>query len=457
MYILYSLLLTIGLFAFLPRFLYDALRYGKYIAGLKERLGQLPPLADERPRIWLHCVSVGETQAARPLVEQLLKEFPSHALVVSTITLTGQRMAREVFGQRAAAVFYFPFDWAWSVRRALRAIDPSAVLIMETELWPNFLRECRRRSTPVALLNGRLSETSFRRYRWVRSFTARMLSALDLALMQSEADAGRIRALGLDDERVRVTGNVKFDASAGSADEQALHRELAARFGLRKEQPLLVAASTHAPEESILIEAFKRMRATGGEPAQARLLIAPRHPERFAEVAALLASSGLAWARRRSPASESDMACDAILLDSIGELRAVYLLASLVFVGGSLARNGGHNVLEPAAAGACVVTGAHTFNFTAVIDAFREADALVQLPHMTETEAPAVVARACAELLADEERRRAIAQRALAVIEQNRGATERTTKLLAPLLYHVSDEHELARARGARAGTSLSA
>ncbi|HEX8138357.1 MAG TPA: 3-deoxy-D-manno-octulosonic acid transferase [Pyrinomonadaceae bacterium] len=457
MYLLYSLLLTVGLFALLPRFLYDALRHGKYIAGLRERLGQLPDIADERPRIWLHCVSVGETQAARPLVEHLLKEFPSHALVVSTITLTGQRVAREVFGQRAAAIFYFPFDWAWSVRRALSIVEPSAVLIMETELWPNFLRECRRRNTPVALLNGRLSEASFRRYRLVGGFTARIVSCLSLALMQSEADAGHIRALGLDGERVRVTGNVKFDADAGGANEQALSRELAARFGLGNGQPLVVAASTHGPEESILVEAFKRVRARGGEHATARLLIAPRHPERFAEVAALLASSGLAWARRQSPASQSDTVCDAILLDSIGELRAVYPLASLVFVGGSLARKGGHNVLEPAAVGACVLTGAHTFNFTAIIAAFREADALVQLPDMTDTEAPAVVAQVCAELLSDEERRRAIAQRALAVVARSRGATARTTKLLAPLLVRLSDEHELAQAQEARASTSLSA
>jgi 3-deoxy-D-manno-octulosonic-acid transferase len=459
MYLLYSLLLTLGLFALLPRFLYDALRHGKYIAGLKERLGQLPRIADDgRPRIWLHCVSVGETQAARPLVEQLLRRFPSHALVVSTITLTGQRVAREVFGQQAAAIFYFPFDWAWSVRRALRAVEPSAVLIMETELWPNFLRECRRRNTPVALLNGRLSEASFRRYGWVGGFTARIVAGLDLALMQSEADARRIGALGLDSERVRITGNVKFDAGAGGAGEQALSLELAARFGLRKEQPLLVAASTHAPEEGIVIEAFKRLRATGGAlAATTRLLVAPRHPERFAEVAALLASSGLAWSRRSSPASESDAACDAILLDSIGELRAVYPLARLVFVGGSLARKGGHNVLEPAAVGACVVTGAHTFNFTAIMNAFREADALVQLPDVTEDEAPAMLARVFAELLDDEEHRRAIAQSALAVVEQNRGATERTINLLAPLLLLGSDEHELAQAQGARASTSLSA
>jgi 3-deoxy-D-manno-octulosonic-acid transferase len=457
MYLHYSLLLTVGLVALLPRFLYDALRHGKYIAGFKERLGQLPRIEHEgRPVIWLHCVSVGEAQAARPLAERLLEKFPSHALVVSTITLTGQRVAREVFGRAAVSVFYFPFDWAWCVRRALRSVNPSAVLIMETELWPNFLRECRRRSLPVALVNGRLSDTSFRRYRWIARFTSRIVGCLELALMQSEADAQRIRTLGLDAERVRVAGNVKFDAGVG-VDEQALSRELAARFNLGKEQPLIVAASTHAPEERILLEAFKRLRESG-DAAVARLLIAPRHPERFADVASLLENSGLTWTRRSSPPSSLDASCEVILLDSIGELRAAYPFASLVFVGGSLSRTGGHNVLEPAAVGACVVTGAHTFNFTAIMHAFLEADALVQLPDLREEEAPSAIARVFAELLTDDERRRATGERARACVEQNRGATERTIKMLTPLLLLSPDEHELEQSSNARREhTSLSA
>ncbi|HYY58159.1 MAG TPA: glycosyltransferase N-terminal domain-containing protein, partial [Pyrinomonadaceae bacterium] len=279
MYYLYSLLLTLGLVALLPRFLYDALRHGKYIDGLRQRLGRLPSVApDGRPVIWLHCVSVGETQAARPLAQGLLKEFPSHQLVVSTITLTGQRVAREVFAGTAAAVVYFPFDWRWSVRRALRAINPSAVLIMETELWPNFLRECASRRIPVALVNGRLSEGSFRRYKLVRRFIARILGDIDLALMQSEADAGRIRGLGLAPSHVMVCGNMKFDAGAALLGEQDLSGELDARFRFREGGPLVVAASTHAPEERILLEAFKQLRAALGI-GGARLLIAPRHPE----------------------------------------------------------------------------------------------------------------------------------------------------------------------------------
>ncbi|HKC63707.1 MAG TPA: glycosyltransferase N-terminal domain-containing protein, partial [Pyrinomonadaceae bacterium] len=198
MYLLYSFLFTIGIIVLLPRFALDAIRNGKYVAGLRERLGRLPEIeTGGRPVIWLHCVSVGEAQAARPLARAIRREFPSHALLISTTTKTGQRVARDAFRGDAEVVIYFPFDWAWTVRRALSKVNPTAVLIMETEMWPNFLRECRERGIPAAIVNGRLSERSFRRYKLIRSFTKRMVNNLDLALMQTEADAERIRALGL--------------------------------------------------------------------------------------------------------------------------------------------------------------------------------------------------------------------------------------------------------------------
>src|SRR5947209_8562624 len=297
MYLLYSILLGIGVFALLPRFLFDAARHGKYAAGFSERAGALPGFdAGGRPVVWLHCVSVGEAQAARPLARAILEEYPRHALVVSTTTLTGQRVAREAFGDAAALVFYFPFDWAWSVRRALRKINPSVVLVMETELWPRFFRECRERGVPVALVNGRVSEKSFRRYRLVKFFIRRVLADLSLAAMQTEADAGRVRALGLAPERVRVTGNIKFDIEDAGA--QPLTDELRRRFRFDRERPLVVAASTHAPEERFVLEAFKLM-ADAPHAKRPRLLVAPRHPERFGEVAALVESSGLSWARRK--------------------------------------------------------------------------------------------------------------------------------------------------------------
>jgi len=444
MYFLYSILLGIGVAALLPRFLLNAARHGKYAAGFGERAGGLPPFdAGGRPVIWLHCVSVGEAQAARPLAAALLEEYPRHALVVSTTTLTGQRVAREVFKGQAALVFYFPFDWAWSVRRALRAIRPSAVLVMETELWPRFFRECGRRGVPVALVNGRVSEKSYGRYGLIRPFIRRVLGDLSLAVAQSEADAARLVALGLAPERVRVGGNIKFDIEEPAA--RPLTEELRRRFGVGGKRPLVVAASTHAPEERVLLEAFELMAgvrdasAKGPAPARPRLLIAPRHPERFGEVAALLTASGLSWARRTAEPRASDTGCDVILLDSIGELRAVYPLAEVVFVGGSIAPVGGHNVLEPALDARAVVTGPHTSNFKAIVAALLERDALVQLPHAEDGQAAPLLARTLRELLEDEAKRRRAGRLARAVLEENRGATARTVEMLAPILRRVPD------------------
>ncbi len=439
MYLLYSLLLTFAIFALLPLFLFDALRHGKYVAGLRERLGGAPEIdRGGREVVWLHCVSVGETQAARPLVRALRERFPARALVVSTTTLTGQRLAREIFRDDAAAVFYFPFDWAWSVRRSLRKLRPSLVLVMETELWPRFLRECQRRGVPVALVNGRISEKSFKGYRRLGNFIRRVVGALTLAVMQTEADAERIRALGLAPERTRVSGNIKFDADTDTG-EQAVTTELRGRFAFDDARPLIVAASTHAPEEAITLDAFQRTCAALDGHRRPRLLVAPRHPERFNEVAALLEASGLSWARRSSPPQAGDRSCDVVLLDSIGELRGVYPLAALVFVGGSIAPTGGHNVLEPAAAARCIVTGAHTFNFSSIMRDFLERDALVQLPALGNADAPLALAQIFRELLNTDERRRRTGERARAALEESRGATDATIKLLAPLLEQRSE------------------
>lgn len=437
MYLLYSILLFIGIALLSPRFLLDAVRHGKYTAGFRERLGSIPAINRDGQKsvIWLHCVSVGETQAARAVVRELLARFPAHTLVVSTTTLTGQRVARDVFGSVAAAIFYFPFDWAWTVRRALSRTRPSLVLVMETELWPRFLRECRRQSVPVALINGRISERSLRNYQILSRFMRAVVNDLSIAVMQTEADAARIRQLGLAQNRIVFSGNVKFDLDDGTIEEKSCE-ELCARFDLaNKHRPLIVAASTHAPEERILLKAFAQLSSALKAFAPPRLLLAPRHPERFAEVASLIAASGFSWARRTAPVSEEDVDRDVILLDSIGELRAVYGEASTVFVGGSLIARGGHNVIEPAAAGKCIVTGAHTSNFANVVRAFLDAEAIVQLPPSAEErETVSIVAKTFEDLLLDEGRRQTLGENARNVILQNCGATRRTVELLTPFL-----------------------
>ena len=437
MYLAYSLLLSLGLLVLLPLFLFKALAHGKYIAGFRQRLGSVPAMSG-KPVIWLHCVSVGETQAARPLAARIKQQFPHHALVISTITLTGQNLARNVFRTQAESVFYFPFDWRWTVRRTLKAINPVAVLIMETELWPNFLRECKARQIPVALVNGRISRQSYGRYALIKFFLRRVLASLSIAVMQSEADSERLQALGMPSDKLFTAGNLKFDADGGSdlADTTA---EIAERFGLQSDVPLVLAASTHAPEEEIVLESFKQLRTK--QPV--RLMIAPRHPERFNEVASLIQNSGLSWTRRMNIPEASDRDADVILLDTIGELPATYSLAALVFVGGSIVDRGGHNVLEPAVAGSAVVTGAHTHNFHAIMNLMEQADAVIKLPPAQGKDATRELTNVLSRLLAHPDERARLGLRAKQLVAENQGAAERTLKLLAPLF--SAKQHESSR------------
>jgi 3-deoxy-D-manno-octulosonic-acid transferase len=431
MYFIYSLLLTLGFLILLPRFLLDAFRHGKYVAGFRERWGGVSPIrADGRTVIWIHCVSVGETQAARPLVQGLRARFPQSLIAISTITLTGQNLAREIFKHDAAKVFYFPFDWRWVVRRTLKAIHPDTVLIMETELWPGFLRECRNQKIPVALVNGRLSAQSFRRYRFIRSFMTRVLSSLDVAIMQTEADAKRLRALGMAADKTFVFGNMKFDSGI-MPETDSLTTMFRERFKLG-ESPLILAASTHEPEEVLLLNSFRQVISRSA--TKPRLMIAPRHPERFAEVTELLKTSGLRWARRTARQDASDGQAEVILLDSIGELRSAYSLASIVFVGGSIARTGGHNILEPAAVGAPVIVGPHMYNFQSIMETFAEAGALIQLRPMSDSAAIVALANTISELLDNPARGREIGRLAQSLVSENRGATERTLRSLDSII-----------------------
>ena len=363
-------------------------------------------------------------------MRELKTRFPDIALAISTTTRTGQELAQDIFKDDAVSVFYFPFDWRWTVRRVLSAIRPTAVVILETELWPGFLRECRNQRIPVAIVNGRLSGQSFRRYRLVKQFISRVLSCVTLAIMQTDADANRLIKLGMKPENVRVSGSLKFDAGVLPATTSATDY-FNERFSLNRAAPVILAASTHAPEERIILESFKQILT---KLPDARLLIAPRHPERFNDVASLVELSGLSYSRRTKPAVVADTTNSVILLDSIGELPSIYSLATIVFVGGSIARTGGHNILEPAAVGACVVTGGYTHNFQAIVETFSKADALVQLSPMPEAEAREELTTVLTGLLIDDARRAEIGARAKKLVNQNRGATERTVDWLEPLL-----------------------
>ena len=432
MFFIYSLLYTLAFILMLPLFAVSAIFRGKHSAGFFGRLGFLPAFKkDKRPVVWLHCVSVGETNAARPLVDAIKTSFPKHRLIVSTVTRTGQKLAKEILGSSADCIFYVPFDWKWTVRRTLRRFEPKVLLLMETEIWFNLIRETYKSGGRVAIVNGRLSERSFERYAKVKKFMKRVLGYLDLALMQENGDATRLMSLGLRASKARVTGNLKFDHDL-DAKENSLTGILRERFGFTVDAPLIIAASTHSPEEKWILDAFKEVWKSSGQNLP-RLMIAPRHPERFAEVTELIKSSGFTWVRRSEKMSSRDKTAEIILLDSIGELRAAYPLAEIVFVGGSLIPHGGQSIFEPAAAGNAIVTGPYTSNFEAAVAEFLDKEAIVQIESVTEKDAAAKVASELKLLLSSPDSRRKLGKNALEVIDNNRGAAKRTVEYIAPL------------------------
>jgi 3-deoxy-D-manno-octulosonic-acid transferase len=420
LYLLYTALLGLGFVLALPYYLWRGRATGKYLATFRERMGRLPQgMACDGPSIWIHAVSVGEVLAARVLVRPLKQRFPEHRVFVSTSTMTGQAVARAAV-QGADGLFYAPFDWPVPVRRVLAALQPRLLLLVETELWPNLIHEARKHGARIALVNGRISDRSFGRYRLMRAFLRPLLAELDLLLMQSEEYARRAAEIGAPPERVRVVGNLKYDALDPPETPEGLARLLS---GIG-DAPLWVAGSTVAGEEELVLAAFRRVRQ--GCP-EARLLIAPRHPERFDEVPAKVEAAGLRCARRSRLGEAAWPDAEVLLLDSIGELARVYPAARVVFVGGSLAPAGGHNVLEPAVAGKPVIVGPHMENFQDIADAFLSEGALVQVGSEME------LASAVQELLQDPGRSRELGERARALVERNRGALAATLDALARL------------------------
>ena len=425
MHIAYSLLLTFGFILALPWFLWKGRAGRKYLRTFRERMGRLPVYlnVDGDRSIWIHAVSVGEVLAARPLVPALRERLPHHRIFLSTTTTTGNAVARKSI-RGIDGLFYAPFDFPYPVRHALEVLNPSMLVLVETELWPNLIHEARRRGTRVALVNGRISPRSFPRYMRLGRFLRRVLGEVDLFLMQGEAHAERIRAMGALPERVRVTGNLKFDAVEPGRLPERLARLLQGGT-TTPPGPLWIAGSTVAGEEELVLSAFHRVRE---RVPQARLLVAPRHPERFDAVPALVEAAGFRCLRRSTldPAAWQDG--EVMLLDTLGELSQVYALASVVFVGGSLVPAGGHNILEPAVAGKPVVVGPHMENFLEIARQFRDEHAIVQVDSADE------LGREVSALLLDDGRRTGLGERARELVGRNRGAVGRSTDALVSLL-----------------------
>src|SRR2546426_1208884 len=428
MYLPYSLL-TLVVFALVsPYFLYQAIRYKKYIGSLRQRLGFLPIAfnVDGEESIWIHAVSVGETLTARALAADLKARYPRLRLFLSTTTIAGQQVARHNL-QHLDGVFYFPFDWTFTSRRTLDVVKPRLFIMMETEIWPNLLRLCRKRGVKTVMINGRISSRSYPRYRLVRPFFRRVLDDVDRFCMQSEESARRLIDLGANPARVTVTGSLKFDSlEIPTPTSHGKPRDRVLRFfRLSANRPVIVAGSTMRGEETAILRAFARVKTTM---VSAMLVLAPRHPERFGEVERIAREAGFVATRRSELPIDAEPRADVVVLDSMGELAQLYQLATAVFVGGSLVDHGGHNILEPAIFGKPIVFGPHMQNFTEIADAFVSNGAAVQVQTARELE------EVLLGLLSDPVRRARLGAAARALVEANRGAKEKTLAVIADLV-----------------------
>jgi 3-deoxy-D-manno-octulosonic-acid transferase len=428
MYLLYSLLTLVVFLVMSPYFLYQAIHHKKYFGNFRQRLGYLPISfnIDGDESIWIHAVSVGEALTARAVAADLKARYPRLRLFLSTTTMAGQQVARRNL-QDVDAVFYFPFDWTFIVRRTLAIVKPRAFIMVETEIWPNLLRECRARGVKTFLINGRISPRSYSRYRLVRPLFRRVLDHVDQFCMQSEASARRLIDLGADPKRVTVTGSLKFDSlPVPTPMAHGKPRERVLRFfRIPASRLVVIAGSTLRGEEAAVLRAFAQVKIRS---PKAMAILAPRHPERFDEVERLAREAGFSTVRRTNLAIDAEPRADVVVLDTLGELAQLYQLATVVFVGGSLVDSGGHNILEPAVFGKPVLFGPHMRNFREIADTFLANDAAVQVHSDRE------LADAMLKLLVDPIRRARLGAAARTLVETNRGAKEKTLTVIGDSL-----------------------
>jgi len=444
-YFIYSFLMGLAALLLSPYWLVQGLRRHKYLSNLGQRLGLSFPALEKLPAdrpgaIWMHAVSVGELVSGIALARRLKDAYPHRPLIISTTTITGQGLAREKM-PFADAIIYFPLDWAFCVRRAINAVRPALVLILETEIWPNFLQEARRSEIPVLFVSGRISDRSFARYQkylssfgfLLRPFLKDALAGASAFLMQSELDADRIRVLGAPADLVRVSGNLKYDVELPAPTPLSNWLEAEARR--RGRSPIIVAGSVVATEEPLALIAFGTLQ---GEHPRALLVLAPRKPERFDAAAEFIDESHRKFLRRSRLPIPTPVGADSsvdgavipddvtvLLVDSIGELASLYRVADGAFVGGSLVPAGGHNILEPAAFGKVPVFGPSMENFAEIASRFLSAGAAVQV------ESPEDAGVAWIEFFGDPGRMKKMGDAAKGLVEESRGATDRAAAEIA--------------------------
>ncbi len=415
----YTTLLYLALPLVLLRLLWRSLKAPDYRSRWRERFGLFAPFGAAHS-LWIHAVSVGEVQATVPLVKLLQKRYPGQAIVITTTTPTGSRRVRELFGDDVFHV-YAPYDLPLIIERFIQRARPRIVVLMETEVWPNLLATCRQHGIPSLLANARLSQRSTKGYARLGGFTRQTFGDISWVAAQGEADAERFVQLGVDPAHIRVTGSIKFDARLPrSLNEQA--DVIRRTWG--HERPVWVAASTHEGEDEQVLQAHKQIRQ---QLPDALLVLVPRHPERFDGVASLCQKSGFRVVRR-SDQSNCTPETALFLGDSVGELPMFLAGADVAFMGGSLVKHGGHNMLEPAALGVPIVFGPHNFNFAAISELLLEADAAVMVNCADE------LATVVEAWLSDASERSRMGENGRRVVEQNRGALNKLAELIDDLL-----------------------
>ena len=402
---LYSLLYTIAFLFALPYFLVVGIFRGKYLSTVWQRLGNISCQSDA-PSIWIHAVSVGEFLACKSLIQRIQSASLALPVFVSTTTITGQKLARQLLPETS---FYFPFDWAGCIRKVFRRIQPKVVIILETEIWPNFLWTAKDENIPVILINGRLSDRSIARYRWVK----KVLPKFTECWMQTEEDAERMKSLGA--APVHVMGNLKYDLQVPPLSE-----ELSSLLTAWKNQSLLwIAGSTMDGEEELILDIFADLK----KDLQLKLLIAPRHPKRFSRVGGLIRDRGITLTLRTEGKHEN---ADVMLLDTIGELGGAYQFADVALIGGTLLENGGgHNPIEPAYFGKAIIAGPNFSNFRAVFQDFQRKDAISITNHLLT---------GMKDLLQNVEKRTRLGDSARRIVEENAGATDKVMRVLMQVL-----------------------
>lgn len=417
MFILYDLIFLIFILIYLPVYLFK----GKFHRGFFARLGILPKnLILDRP-IWIHAVSVGEAMVVRGLIEELRKCYPARKFVISTVTPTGNKIVKAM-AMPGDLVTYLPLDFSFIVKGVISRINPEVFIIAETEIWPNLITCLHKQDIPIITVNGRISDASFRGYLAVKPLIKPILNRVNLFCVQTESDADRLKQLGVATDKIKVTGNMKFDQLAGVGADG--YRQ---RLGLASEEKLLIAGSTHWPEEEIVLAAYKVVLNSFPD---LKLLIAPRHPQRARGLLKTVSAFGFSGFEisRLSTQGFDRAASHVFILDTVGELANFYALADIVFIGGSLIKKGGHNILEPASLRKPVIFGPHMFNFRDIAGMFLENNAAIMVHNQLD------LASAVELLLNNSFRVRQLTNNAREVIMRNQGATKRNIQAIGEMI-----------------------